>query len=396
MTGKLDDYSIGFLSSQTGGTGLLELGEGNDSSEDALYSALRIKKDVLRRSNIGVMYAGKELDGGGHSRVGGVDANLTFAKTYKLQGQYAMSFQQGPDEDNSAITLELSQRNFLWEAELEVERIDPLFETNETGFLRKEPFRGWQRLGAEATYGPRWGAHRVFVTGVGSMAEGLYDDAYFANWRRNNPGTELSPEFEEDLIAWEGEIGAGMELTETLVSFFRVFYERSRNIELTDVFHANEYGFFVETNSSRPVSVELGGRVGDFFNFSRQAVGEQRQLSLFSTIRPRDNLALDIGATYAQTRDQSDDVDGRFRVGSLRSTYLFTRDTFLRVFAQTERQRVYLEAERRTDTNHLFSALFGWEYSPKSHFFIAYNESWGSARTDNRVFLLKLSYLSNL
>ena len=187
-----------------------------------------------------------------------------------------------------------------------------------------------------------------------------------------------------------------MELTENLFGFFQVFYERSRNVELTDVFNANQYGFFVSTNSSRPLSLELNGRTGDFFNFSRQAVGKQRQLSLFSTIRPRDNLALDIGATYAQTRDQSDDVDGRFRVGSLRSTYLFTRDTFLRIFAQTERQRVYLEDGRRTDTSHLFSALFGWEYSPKSNFFVAYNESWGNARTDNRVILLKLSYLSNL
>jgi hypothetical protein len=394
ITGKVDDYSVGFLTSQTGGTGLLEFGEGQASSEDALYSALRIKKDVLRRSNIGIMYAGKELDGD-YSRVAGVDGNVTFAKTYKLQGQYALSFQQGSSEDNSAVTLELSQRNFLWEAELELERIAPLFETNQTGFLRKELNRGWQRLGADVLYGPRWKGHQPFISAAAGLTEGIYDDTYFTDWSRNNPGSNISSEFEEDLIAWDTQVVAGMELTETLVSSFDIYFQRSRNVELTDVFNANQFGFDIETNSSRAVSLKLNGSIGDFFNFSRQSVGKQRQLTLFSTVRPKDNLALDIGTSYAQTRDQSDKVDGRFLVGSLRSTYLFTRDTFLRVFTQTERQRLTLE-EKRTDTNNLFSALFGWEYTPKSHFFVAYNETWGSARTDSRVVLLKLSYLSNL
>lgn len=394
MTGKVGDYSLGFLSSQTGGTGLLELGDGPALSEDALYSALRIKKDVLRRSNIGIMYTGKEMDGD-YSRVGGVDANITFAKTYKLQSQYAQSFHKGSNKDNSAFTLELLQSNFLWEAALELERVAPLFETNQTGFLRKEPFRGWQRLGFTTTYGPRWGAHRAFVSGQGDIKQGIYDDAYFSNWRQNNPATNLSAKFEEDLVGWQSHIEAGMELTEHPLDGFSLYYERSHNIELTDIFNANSYGFFVGTNSSRSVSAELNGQIGDFFNFSRQAVGKQRQLSLFSTLRPRTNLAIDLGSTYAQTLDQADEVDGRFLVGSLRTTYLFTRDTFLRIFAQTEEQRLYI-GEKQTDTNQLFSALFGWEYSPKSHFFIAYNETRGDTRPDNRVLLLKLSYLANL
>ena len=387
MTGKVDDYSIGFLASQTGSTGLLELGDGQALREDALYSALRIKKDVLRRSNIGLMFAGKELDGA-HSRVGGLDFNIDFAKTYKVQGQYAMSFQDGSDGDNSALNLEFNQRNFLWDLEVEVERVAPLFETNQTGFLRKEPFRGWQGLEIDGSYGPRWQGHRPFVSGRIDFAQGLYDDAYFA-------GRELSPEFEEDLVGWDGQLAAGMELTEKAISSFEVFYERSHNIELTDVFDGNEFGFFLETNSSRMVSGELFGSIGDFFNFSRQAVGKQRQLGLFGNARPRSNLSIDLSGTLAQTRDQDDEVDGRFTVGSLRTTYLFTRDTFLRVFAQTERQKLFVPTER-TESNHLVSALFGWEYSPKSHFFIAYNETHGDGRPDERVLLLKLSYLSNL
>jgi len=238
------------------------------------------------------------------------------------------------------------------------------------------------------SYGPRWKGHRPFVSGRANIAQGLYDDAYFT-------GKTRSGEFEEDLVGWNGQLSGGIELTEHVLNFVEVYYDRSHKIELTDVFDANELGFHLETNSSRMASVELSGNMGDFFNFSRQAVGQQRQLSLFSTIRPRSNLAIDIGGTFAQTLDQTDQIDGRFTVGSLRSTYLFTRDTFLRIFAQTERQKLFVPTER-SDANHLISGLFGWEYSPKSHFFVAYNETRGDGRADERVLLLKLSYLSNL
>ena len=401
MTGKVGDYSLGFLGSQTGGIGLLELGDVPASiyelffpNEEVFFSALRVKKDILRQSNIGVMYAGKDL-ASTHSRVGGVDANITFAKTYKAQGQYAMSFRDGPDRDHSALTFELSQRNFLWEASLGLEQVAPRFDTNETGFLRKEPFRGWQQLALEGIYGPRWGRHRVFVEGNLGLSKGLYDDAYFANWHQENPGRALAPEFAEDLVGWQSELTAGMDLTEMLVSYFDFYYERSHHIELTDIFDANEFGFSIGTNSSRPVSVEVFGLLGDFFNFSRQAVGQQRQLALFGILRPRTNLAIDIGGSLAQTRDRGGEADGRFTVGSLRTTYLFTRDTFLRIFAQTERQQFFIP-QQQTESHHLISALFGWEYSPKSHFFLAYNQTQSDARLDNRVLLLKLSYLSNL
>ena len=191
----------------------------------------------------------------------------------------------------------------------------------------------------------------------------------------------------------------GMEFTESFLSFVQAFYERRRGIELTDVFTANRIGIFAETNESRPVSVGGEAVTGDFFNFARQAVGKQRQLSLFSTFRPRSNLSVEFVGSYAQSLDPQDEVDGRFLVSSLRTTYLFTRDSFLRVFAQTERQRTYF-GEKQTNRGHLFSALFGWEYNPKSHLFVAYNEDWatseGKLRLGDRVVVFKISYLSNL
>ena len=64
------------------------------------------------------------------------------------------------------------------------------------------------------------------------------------------------------------------------------------------------------------------------------------------------------------------------------------------MFAQANRERRFSADIHQT---YLLSFLFGWEYSPKSHFFVAYNEAWGDAsvgaggrelQLENRVIVL--------
>ena len=402
MTGKVGDYSIGFLSSQTGSFDVFRFGRPSERKEAVLYSAIRLKKDILKRSNIGFIIANKDhIDDnqGNHSRVGGVDANLLFHKTYQLSAQFGGSFHPGADSNNSAYLIEFGQRNYLWNATIGLERIAPLFETNQTGFLQKEMYRGEQGVRIGAAYTPQLGSHQFFMEGHGSAYQGLYTEAYFSNWKEKNPNRTLSLEFEEDLIAWDGDLSTGMKFTESFLDVLGVHYRRAREVELTDIFTADEYGFFVETNSARPASVGVEGELGDFYNFARQSTGKKRQLSLFSTVRPRSNFTAVFSSSYAQSLDREAVINGRFFVSSLRITYLFTRDAFLRVFTQAGREQIFY-GERHTENNYLVSVLFGWEYSPKSHVFVAYNEDWkteeGELRLDDRVFVIKMSYLWNL
>ena len=51
------------------------------------------------------------------------------------------------------------------------------------------------------------------------------------------------------------------------------------------------------------------------------------------------------------------------------------------MFAQASRERP-LSAE--IHEHYLLSLLFGWEYSPKSHLFVAYNEALGGYACWNR------------
>ena len=406
MTGKVGSYSLGILGSQTGNFGALEIGQESESKEEALYSTVRLKKDILQRSTVGLIFANKEHldDDEGYGRVGGFDTDLFFLKTYRLSGQYAMSFNPSEDPENEnprnkAYLVELAQSNYLWNAQMRLERIDPLFEANETGFLRKERYRGWQQMNFMGTYIPRFGPHRAAFQVRGRVSQDLFTDTYFDDWEQSNPDLTLSPEFDEDAISWNFNAGADWRPTESFWEGIGVSYGRSREVELTEIFTTDGYELSLLTNTSRPVSIGLDAGIGNYFNFSRQAVGKQRLLSLSTTIRPQSNFTIDLESGYALSLTQEDIIDGRYFTSSLRVTYLFTRDLFLRVFTQAGRNRTDFN-QIKTEENYLVSTLFGWEYSPKSHIFLAYNEDWrtnkGELQLGDRVVVFKVSYLWNL
>ena len=120
---------------------------------------------------------------------------------------------ENPDENakNRAYLVELAQSNYLWNARARLERIDPLFEANETGFLRKERYRGWQQMNFMGTYIPQFGPHRAAFQVRGRVSQNLFTDTYFDDWEQSNPDLTLSPEFDEDAISWNFNAGAGLE-----------------------------------------------------------------------------------------------------------------------------------------------------------------------------------------
>ncbi len=394
LTGKVGDYSIGVLGNQTGAFGLFNETDSSIQSgaEAAWFSAIRLKRDILKRSNVGILVANKE-QADTHSRVGGVDMNLALGKTYHLTGQYAGSFHPGEDTDNFAYTVDFAQRNYLWSGLVGLERVAPNFDINQTGFLRKERHRGWQRIYLRSSYSPQWGTREIYASLSTRLSQSLYHPEYFTTWQSRNPELSISPEFDEDVLRWYVRADVSLGFRENFFDDIKAYYYRSREVELTEVFTVNGYGFFVDTNATKPVEVGMGMTFSDYFNFTRQQAGKQRGIILETTLRPRSNFSVELDSSYAQSLDLEGAIDGRFFVSSLRATYLFTRETFLRGFAQAGRERPLSAVPRE---NYLLSLLFGWEYSPKSHFFVAYNEAWHSGALDNRVLVVKVTYLYNL
>ena len=401
MTGKVGDYTLGFISSQTGSWDYFGLRERDENKEEALYSILRLKKDVFSRSNVGIIWADKEMDES-YSRVGGLDANLGFLKSYRLSSQIAQSWDSNSAGRGGAYKLSFSQNSDRWNGNVSLERMDTNFDANQTGFIYKEAHRGWQKGSFIAQYTPRvgWkGLHKVYIRYSSRLLQHLYTDEYFQNWQERHPDLRLNPKFRRDLIEWNYGIFCGLEFQESFLGRAAFTYGRSREVELTDIFPADSYSLYISTDWTRRIEGKLILFARDYYNFSQQYVGTQKELRASGTMKLRRNLKFNLDSNYVQSYNPQKAVDGRFLTGSLRTTYLFTRDVFFRIFVQTGLSRTYYDAIS-TNKSYLVSTLLGWEYSPKSHFFIAYNEDWrtseGKLRLDDRVIVMKVSYLWNL
>ncbi len=106
VTGKEKGYSLGALFAR------------NDAADgDRFHGVLRIKKDILRLSNIGIIYSSIEGAGDWNRNVG-VDFRLRIREAYTLSGFAAFSFSENsPKAQNGIFRLIFSKRSdrgFSW------------------------------------------------------------------------------------------------------------------------------------------------------------------------------------------------------------------------------------------------------------------------------------------
>ncbi|MFC2169920.1 DUF5916 domain-containing protein, partial [Acidobacteriota bacterium] len=88
--GKTGAYELSALSAQTR--------EEDEEGDSANFSVFRLKRDILKSSNIGFLIANKLVKGVNQGTFG-LDASLYFTKTFSFTGQVAMSYGEGNESD---------------------------------------------------------------------------------------------------------------------------------------------------------------------------------------------------------------------------------------------------------------------------------------------------------
>ena len=216
VTGKSGPYTLGLLASQTGDWNYFGIQNRVPDKEEATYGVVRIKRDILGKSNAGFLFANKSMDGL-YSRVLGVDFSLRPGDIYFFNGQVAATWNSGLGAQNRAFIFDFSRKTDLLSGQLSFRRLEPHFEVNEIGFLRKEPFRGSQRVRSAVVFSPRpdvWNLRQVFFTGWVDAEKSLPTEPYLARERDQNPGLNIHPEFVEKkpALAEVGRRGSGLRL----------------------------------------------------------------------------------------------------------------------------------------------------------------------------------------
>ena len=124
-----------------------ELGLFNITSGDAAgvpaanYSVAKIRKNLLRSSDVGVMLVDRESKGRNFTRVVGVEQNLRFfANTLNANAFWARAFTPGVTSDNQAWGLSTSWRDRKRSAGISYREIQANF-NNDIGFVRRKDIR---------------------------------------------------------------------------------------------------------------------------------------------------------------------------------------------------------------------------------------------------------------
>ncbi|MYJ68247.1 MAG: carbohydrate binding family 9 domain-containing protein, partial [Gemmatimonadetes bacterium] len=338
LTGRAGGYAGGLLNMQT-------RDKGGSPAENS--SVVRLRKNVLGSSDIGVMFVNRAGTGpevaGDYNRSFGADANLRLAGGRMLLNTYlALTDEPGADGDRTAGLLEVAWRDPLWDASMLLKTVGDDFNPG-VGFVARRGVRqGFVTLGAH----PQPDIPRVRELNPYVDID-LYSDLKWAlETREITPGLGVS------------FLDSGILTLEYAVSYERLAAET--RIAGASV-PAGEYDFGAftasyQSNLGRKVGGKLSITQGGFFDGERTSVGGS------VTIRPSARLFVEGTAqrnrlTLAGRTFEANLFGGRVRLA---------RDTrtFLSAFVQ------YNESADELQTNIRFNLI----HAPLSDLFLVYSE----------------------
>lgn len=336
LTGKAGSYSIGALNVQTAANG---------GAPAANFSVVRLKRNVLRRSTIGVIATARTPSSAasGANYVFGMDAGLAFFDNLSVDAYYARTRTPGLEGDDASYRGQLNYDSDRYG--LRAERL--VVQTNfnpEIGFVRRDDFR---RSFLQARFSPRpavaairklrWEASLDrFTNGLGRLqtqkAEGTFRIEFAGG---DDWSTDLTDNHE--VLDEEFEITDGVILP---VGSYR-FREVQTRYRL---------------GPARRISGSLSAGYGRFYNGTKTEVGYRGRLE----INPQLSVEPGISVNWV------DLPAGRFttRLLSARAAYAMTPRAYLDTFVQFNSKDAALATNVR----------FRWEYQPGSEIFVVYSD----------------------
>jgi hypothetical protein len=366
VTGKAGKYSIGLLNIETGE-------ESAAGIPDTNFTVARVKRDILRRSSIGMMVTNRSnstVVKGASNLAYGADASFSFFQNVSMGGYYSKSTLDGKNDDNQSY-----QGRFEYGGDrygLQLQYLDVGQNYNpEVGFVRRY---GFDRTYASARFSPR----------PRQRFKGIRQFTY-----------QGSLEYIEN--------SAGQLETRNQTARFAI--ER-QNSDLFSVEATSNYELLVAPFAIAPgVRIPSGG-----YNFNDATVsyqlGQQRRLNGTLSLQRGEFYDGTItaygftGARYAILKQWSVEPsiqinDVQLPAGDFTTKLIRARTDYgfsPRMFASALLQY--------SSTGNLFSSnlRFRWEYRPGSELFIVYTDERDTTRAGypdlkNRAFVVKVNRL---
>ncbi len=392
ITGKVGKNAIGaFAAGDTVTPLLFPSNQGSTSTlleESNTSGVFRYRRDVLKTSTVGVIYAGREGDDY-HNRVGGIDGlvrlgakdTVTFQYLYSdtlYPQEVAEEFDQ-PEESFSgdSILLQYDHDSRKWFWQLEYDDRDP-------GLRLDSGFR------------PRVDSREV----EGTLIRKFWgtEETWYDQWRIGGTA-ERTEDYEGQLT--DEEFSLIVDARGPLQSFMQVGLERqsllNQGVFYEDLDSAFVYGEF---QPSGALKFEFFGNAGDGVDFTNNQSADELVLNpnLEAKIGRHINLELD------HLLQQLDVEGGRLfqaNLSQLRLVYNFNVRTFVRgIFQYLDLDRnpeLYLQPVEPEVKTLFMQLLFSYQVNARTVLFAGYTDDQlglqdvGLTQT-NRTFFLKIGY----
>jgi hypothetical protein len=363
ITGRAGAYTIGALAMQTESVD----GQGIPTTN---FGVVRIKRDILRRSNIGFIttYRSESVEADGSNALFGVDGNFTFFQNVNINTYWARSSTSDFDGNDASYRGSFEYGGDRYGVEVERLVVEENFNP-EVGFLRRDDF---QKSAARLRFSPR-------VPSIEAIRrfnlEGSID--YFTNGEGLLETREVEVEVGPEL-----ENGDDIELT------YRNSYENlDEEFEITDgvIIPIGSYSFqSVEASyrlgPQRRVSGHANVGYGSFYTGNRTEVSYGGRIE----VTPQFTLEPDISVNWVDLNE------GSFvaQVYRIRGNYAFSPRAFVAALVQYNSESAAFSTNIR----------FRWEYRPGSDLYVVYTD-WrdttlgGFPQLENRSLVVKFTRL---
>ncbi len=363
LTGRAGAYSLGMVNLQTKEDRV----SGQPSTN---FAVMRVRRDILRRSNIGILAVNRSASGSRRSsnQAFGVDGVFSFFQHLNINTFVARTHTPGLRENPNSYRVQLDYNADRYGLVLESMMIGKHFNP-ETGYVRRTDVR---RSMAQVRFSPRPSSSRLVRR---------YDySASVDQFMRLSDG-------QLDTRVIEGTFGA--EFLNTDILTVQVLDTAERLTEPYDVFRGVEipggrYDFRnlsarYELGVQHALSGEVTYEYGGFYGGTRQSVGLASGLT-----EPLPNLFVEPGLSL----NWVDIPQGRFvaKVMTGRFIYMFSPRAFVSTLVQYNSDDGTLAANAR----------LRWEYRPGSDLFVVFSDGRstlerGSPTLQNRALTIKLT-----
>ena len=375
ITGKMGPWAIGLMNIQAGD----EAVSGTDPTN---FTVVRLKRDVLRRSAVGVMATNRSLaaSGIGSNQAYGIDGSFGLTQDIAVGTYWARTSSAGLNGNDQSWQARVDYSADRYGARADVLEVGADFRPD-VGFLRRSDFR---RSYGELRFSPRparmkavrkftWNASGEYIESGAGRLDTRVLEASFATEFQNSDQFSIDARRTYDVLPLAfTPAGAPAPIPAGGYTF-------------GDVGAAYTFG------AQRRVSGVVRVRAGEYYDGTIQTLTIGG--SGLTPSRVSFNQHLSVEPTFSISRVERPSGSFTTRLARTRVDYGFTPLMFMSALVQ------YSSADRAVGTN----VRYRWEYAPGSELFLVYTDEHGTRDPlerptlvrglRNRAFVVKVNRL---